>query len=264
MEATLDDAGRITTWHHLAINYGNNEIQPEYKIPRTDCRFVPSTPPLRHCSYRALATTPNNFARECFMDELAALAGKDPLEFRLAHLEKDSRLAAVLTEAAKRFDWASRSKAGRENTGVGLACGFDKGSYIATVVEVAVDPSDRSYAVKKITAAYDCGKIVNPDNLMSQVKGGIIMGLGAALREEMRFENGRMLNASFGEYHVPLFEDVPADFDVHLIDRPEAPSVGAGETPIIAIAPAVANAVFAATKNRARAMPIKLAAAPKA
>jgi isoquinoline 1-oxidoreductase subunit beta len=104
--------------------------------------------------------------------------------------------------------------------------------------------------------------VINPENLHTQVMGGVIMGIGAALREEMKFADGKMLNAAFSKYLVPRFDDVP-ELDIHLLDkpfdRPDAPSAGAGETPIIAIAPAIANAVFHATGQRIRQMPIKLA-----
>jgi isoquinoline 1-oxidoreductase len=174
-------------------------------------------------------------------------------------LENNDRLRNVLTECTKRFDWPTRAKSPPANTGVGLACGTDKGSVVACCAEVTVDPGDRSYKVTRITQVFECGKILNPQNLHNQVAGAVVMGLGPAMREEMRFENGKMLNASFGEYHVPRFEDVPlAHFDIHLLDRPDLPSAGAGETPIIAIAPAIANALAAATKTRLRNMPLKL------
>jgi len=98
---------------------------------------------------------------------------------------------------------------------------------------------------------------VNPANLLSQVQGGIIMGLGAALREEMQFQDGKILNASFGKYRVPRFQDMP-ELDVHLINRPDLASAGAGETPIIAVAPAIANAVFRATGVSVKTMPVRL------
>ncbi|MFB0554591.1 MAG: molybdopterin cofactor-binding domain-containing protein, partial [Phycisphaerae bacterium] len=104
--------------------------------------------------------------------------------------------------------------------------------------------------------AFECGPIQNPANLLSQVQGCIVMGLGAALREEMQFEDGKILNASFAGYLVPRFKDVPK-IDVHLINKTDIPSAGGGETPIIAIAPAIANAVFAATGLRIRSMPIR-------
>src|SRR6185437_8714110 len=102
-----------------------------------------------------------------------------------------------------------------------------------------------------------CGAVLNPENLRTQVEGAIVMGLGPALREQMRFDNGKMANPKFERYLVPRFSDVP-ELDIHLLDRPDLPSVGGGETPIIAIAPAIANALYAATGRRARAMPIRL------
>jgi isoquinoline 1-oxidoreductase len=203
-----------------------------------------------------LATTANTFGRECFMDELATAAGRDPFEFRVAHLEQ-GRLRDVLEQAARKFDWKRRKDKKAPNMGVGLACGLDKGSFVAACVEVAVDPDKRSIVVKRVCQAYDCGKILNPGNLLNQVQGAIAMGLGPALREEMQFEGGVMRNASFGQYRVPRFSDLP-ELDIHLIDRPDQPSVGAGETPLIVIAPAIANAVHDAIGVRCRTMPIRL------
>lgn len=255
-EASLDAQGKIATWHFININSGPNAVDTPYAIAKKDCRFVPSRPPLRHGSYRGLAATANNFAREVFMDELAASANTDPLEFRLAHLE-DPRLRAVLEKAANEFQWQERAKQKDTDVGVGLACGTEKGSYVAACVEVVIDRDRNQLKVRRLCEAFECGAIVNPANLLSQVQGAITMGLGAVLREEMQFENGKILNASFGEYRVPRFDDVP-ELDIHLLDRPDLPSAGAGETPIIAIAPAIANAVFRATGASVPAMPIRL------
>src|SRR5205085_10561113 len=120
-EAALDPAGRLTCWHFININSGPSAVESPYKIAKSRSQFVPSEPPLRHGSYRALASTANTFARESFMDELAAAAGKDPLDFRLAHLE-DARLRAVLEEAAKQFNFSERWKKKDPKVGVGLAC----------------------------------------------------------------------------------------------------------------------------------------------
>jgi isoquinoline 1-oxidoreductase len=256
-EAGLDARGTITSWHFLNINSGPSAVETPYKLEKHRSRFISSAPPLRQGSYRALAATANNFARECFMDELAAAAKADPLEFRLAHLE-NLRLRAVLGTVAKRFDWKSRVAKRNSNVGVGLACGTEKGSYVAACVEIGLDGGKLS--VRDVCEVFECGVILNPDNLQKQVHGAIIMGLGPALREEMRFENGQMLTASFRKCPVPRFEDVPR-LDIHLLDRPDLASAGGGETPIIAIAPAIANAVFHATGTRVRSMPIRLAQA---
>jgi isoquinoline 1-oxidoreductase len=192
------------------------------------------------------------------MDELAAAAGADPLDFRLAHLD-NPRLRDVLQAAAKRFDWATRVKKKDPNIGVGLACGTEKGSYVAACAQIAIDRQQGTITVQRVCEVFECGKVLNPDNLLAQVQGCIIMGLGPALREEMRFDNGKMLNASFAGYQVPRIADLP-ELDIQLLDRPDLPSVGGGETPIIAIAPAIANALFHATATRSRTMPIRLPA----
>ena len=131
---------------------------------------------------------------------------------------------------------------------------FDR---IAACAEVAVDPAAGTIRVVRVCQAYECGKITSPANLRAQVEGGIVMGLGPVLREAVVFENGRVVNASFWKYEVPRMKDVPR-LDIHLLDRPDLPSVGAGETPLIAVAPAVANAVFHATGVRLRQMPLRL------
>jgi isoquinoline 1-oxidoreductase len=256
IEASLDAAGKLTSWYFVNIISGGAAIETPYRAGQARSRFLRSDTPLRQGSYRALAATANHFARECFMDELAEAAHADPLDFRLQHLD-NPRLRAVLEEAAKRFGWRERVKNRTAGRGFGLACGTEKGSYVAACVEVAVDPQQKQITVLHVCQVFECGAIVNPDNLRSQVQGCILMGLGPALREEMRFAEGRMLNASFSDYPVPRFEDVP-QLDIHLLNRPDLPSVGGGETPIVAIAPAIGNAVYAALGIRLRAMPLRL------
>lgn len=269
-EASLNPEGKLTSWHFININSGPSAIETPYNCggKKRDL-YVQSTPPLRHGSYRGLAATANTFARECFMDELAVAAGMDPLKFRLAHLENDDestrRLRAVLEAAAKNFNWAARADKKSPNRGVGLACGTEKGSYVAACVEIEIDrdaskaPGNSAIKVRQVSQTFECGAILNPDNLRKQVEGAIIMGLGPALREEMHFENGRINNGSFRKYEVPRLDDLP-EFDIQLLDRPDLRSAGAGETPIIAIAPAIANAVYHATGSRIRQMPIRLRA----
>lgn len=255
-EASLDARGKIATWYFVNINSGPNAVDTPYAVSKTECRYVPSKPPLRHGSYRCLAATANNFAREVFMDELAAAAGLDPLDFRLANLD-NARLRAVLEKAAKEFGW--RQRAGKKSPGrsVGLACGTEKGSYVAACVEVSLDRASSQIKVLEVCQSFECGAIVNPENLLSQVQGAVVMGMGPALREEIRFKDGKILNAAFSRYRVPRFSDLP-EMKIHLMDRPDLPSAGAGETPIIAIAPAIANAVFRATGTSVRAMPVRL------
>jgi isoquinoline 1-oxidoreductase subunit beta len=256
VEAGLDEQGAISSWHFVNINSGRAAIDTPYRAGKAQSHFVSSDPPLRQGSYRALAAAANNFARESFMDELAAAAGTDPLEFRLAHLEHP-RLKAVLEEAARRFDWRSRTRDKQPGLGLGMACGTEKGSYVAACVEIAVDQPQNLISVRRVCQVFECGAIINPDNLMAQVQGCIIMGLGPALQEEMRFANGRIRNAQFDRYAVPRFSNVP-ELDVHLLNRPDLPSAGGSETPIMAVAPAIANAVFYATGRRIRSMPVRL------
>lgn len=255
-EATLDAQGALTSWHFININSGGAALDTPYRAGKTRTRFIQSDAPLRQGSYRVLAAVANNFARECFMDELAAAAKVDPLDFRLAHLE-NPRLRAVLEEAAKEFSWRERVKEKKPGVGLGIACGTEKGSVVAACIEAAIDAERDTVTVRSITEAFECGAIVNPDNLMAQVKSCIIMSLGPALREEMRFAEGTMRNAVFSRYLVPRFADVP-ELNIHLMNRPDIPSAGAGETPMIAIAPALANAVFYATGKRMRQLPIRL------
>ena len=255
-EATLDEAGKLTSWHFININSGASAVETPYRTGKSRARSVNSEPPLRHGSYRALASTANNFARESFMDELAAAAGADPLDFRLAHLPP-GRLRDVLEVAAQRFNWRERVKQKRPNVGVGLACGTEKGSFVSACVEVEIDRRQKKIILRHVCEVFECGAIINPDNLRAQVEGAIIMGLGPALREEMQFEAGRMQNASFSAYEVPRFRDVP-EFDLHMLNRTDLPSAGAGETPIIAVAPAIGNAVFHAAGVRLREMPMRL------
>ena len=253
-EATLNEQGKLTSWFFINVNAGGSAVESPYRTGKSTAKSVNSEPPLRHGSYRALASTANNFARESFMDELAAAAEADPLDFRLAHLE-NGRLRDVLEEAAKRFNWRERAKQRSRDRCVGLACGTEKGSFVAACVEVELDWDQKRIIPRHVCEVFECGAIINPDNLRAQVEGAIIMGLGPVLREQMQFENGRMLNARFSEYEVPRFQDVP-ELDIHLLNRTDLPSVGGGETPIIAVAPAIGNAVFRATGVRLRGLPL--------
>lgn len=259
IQASLTDAGDLATWFMLNINSGGSAVETPYRAPQSKSQSVGSDPPLRHGSYRGLAATANNFARESAMDELAHARGRDPLEFRLAHLP-DGRLKSVLETAAAKFAWPAEVKKKSPGRGVGLACGTEKGSVVAACVQVRIDDADDRIVVERIVSAFECGAIINPQNLMSQVQGALIMALGPALREQVEFENGQVTTATFGRYRVPRFEDVP-QIEVELVNRPDLPSAGAGETPIMVVAPAIANAVFAATGRRVREMPIRLSKA---
>lgn len=256
-EAALDADGKIAAWHYVNINSGRSSIDPPYRIGAKDIHSIDTDAPLRHGSYRALASTANTFARESFIDELALAAAKDPLAFRLDHID-EPRLRAVLEDVAERGGWKGWHLAQRPpGHGIGIACGTDKGSFVAACAQVVVDRATGEIKLTRVIQTFECGKITSPANLRSQVEGAIVMGLGPALREAMVFKDGRIENASFWKYPVPRMTDLPP-LDIHLLDRPDLPSVGAGETPLIAVAPAIANAVCHATGVRLRAMPLRL------
>ena len=195
VEASLDAKGTLTSWHFININSGGAAVDTPYRTGKSRCRFVPSDSPLRQGSYRALAATANNFARECFMDELAAAAGADPLEFRLAHLEQP----AAPRRAGGGRPAVRLARAGEASGGRTSAWGWPAARRRArTWPPASRSPIDRAQGrivVRRVCEVFECGAILNPDNLPPQVQGCIIMGLGPALREEMRFENGKMLNA---------------------------------------------------------------------
>jgi isoquinoline 1-oxidoreductase len=176
----------------------------------------------------------------------------DPLAFRLKNLD-DDRLKAVLEAAATAFGWGKPLTHG--GNGAGIACGFEKGGYVATCAEVAADRASGTVRITRAVTAFDCGAVVNPDGLRAQISGGIIQGIGGALFEAVEFENGIVTNAKLAKYRVPRFSDVP-EIAVILIDRKDQPSMGAGETPIIAIAPAVGAAIYDATGIRPRSLPM--------
>ncbi len=258
-EASLDAAGRITSWHFISIHPGGAAVQTPYAIANNNSQSIDipaNVRPLRVGSYRCLAAPANNWARECFMDELAQAAGQDALAFRLAHLQ-EQRLRDVLETAAKRFDWAARSAKKDPNTAVGLACGTEKGGFTAACAQVTIDRAAKTFTIDHIAHVFECGKILNPHGILQQIQGNIIQGLGPTLREEMIFKDGKMENASFADYKVPRFADVPS-MDLFQLDRPDLDSAGAGEAPAIGIAPAIANAVSRACGKRVRQLPVRL------
>ena len=243
--------GTITAWEFKNFNAGAPAILTPYAIPHQRIDFQPTASPLPQGAYRALAATANTFARESHMDELAHRLDRDPLELRLACLE-DERLAAVLRAAAERCGWRERTRGG--GRGLGIAAGVEKGGRVATCVEVLAE-AGRPLHVVRVVSAYECGAIVNPETVRSQVEGATVMALSAALFEAVHFDNGRVLNAAFSTYRVGRFTDVPP-IEVLLLDRRDIPPAGAGETPMIAVAPALANAIFEATGIRLRSLPL--------
>ncbi len=244
--------GFITAWDFHNYNSGSAGLRPVYAIQNQRNEFHRSDSPLRQGSYRALASTANHFAREVHIDELAESVKFDPLEFRLKNL-KDERLRSVLEAAGKAFGWGKSKPA--PNHGFGIAGGFEKAGYVANCVEVEIDRASGKVKLVRVVTAFECGAIVNPDGLKNQVEGSIIQGIGGALFEAIDFADGKILNPRFSRYRVPRFSDVPR-LETVLLDRKDLPSAGAGECPIVALAPAISNAIFAATGIRLRSLPM--------
>jgi isoquinoline 1-oxidoreductase len=250
--AGADASGRLSAWSMTNLNSGSNGLFTPYAVPNWRVVYQPAASPLPQGSYRALAATANHFARESHMDVLARSLGIDPLEFRLRHLP-DERLRNVLRTAAGRIGW-EKDRPAAPGFGRGIAGGIEKDGRVATAAEVVVGP-DRKLRVVRLVTAFDCGAVVNPDNLSNQIEGAVVMGLGGALFEGIDFAEGRILNASLTSYRVPRLSDVP-EVEVVVCDRPDQPSAGGGETPIVGVAPAIANAIADACGVRLHDMPL--------
>jgi CO/xanthine dehydrogenase Mo-binding subunit len=236
--------GVLTAWEFHNYNSGASGIRTLYDVPNPKTEFHNAHSPLRQGSYRALAATANHFARESHMDDIAHAVKMDPLEFRLKNL-KDARLRAVLNAAAEKFGWGKHS--------CGIACGSEKGGYAATCAEVAVANGD--VKITRIVTAFECGAIINPNQLKNQIEGSMMMGIGGAMFEAIEFDNGKILNPRLSKYRVPRFSDTPM-IEAVLVDRKDLVSAGAGESTMIALAPAIGNAIFAATGTRLRSLPM--------
>ncbi len=244
--------GTLTAWEFHNYHSGSSGIDTPYDVANQRTEYHPVPLILRSGSYRGLAATANHYARETHMDALANAAKMDPLEFRMRNLS-NPRMRAVLEAAAKSFGWPSKKT--QDGQGFGVACGDEKGSYVATLAEIAVDKTSRAVGVVRLVEAFECGAIVNPDGLRNQVVGAMIQGLGGALFEAIEFEGGRIKNPHFASYRVPRFRDVP-EIEAILLDRKDIPSAGAGETPIMAVAPAIGNAIFDAIGVRLNNLPM--------
>jgi len=246
----LNPDGTLAEWEMHNYNSGSSALQTPYDVPRKKEQMHPSKSPLRQGSYRGLAGTANHFARESYMDELAHSAGIDPLEFRLKNT-RNERLRAVIQAAADKFGWKDRKKA--PGRGFGISGGFEKGSYVANCAEVSV--VNGAVKVVRVVEAFECGAVVNPEHLRNQVEGAVAMGMGGALFEQVDFADNKIVTNRLARYRVPRFADMPV-IETVLLDRKDIPSAGAGETPIMGLAPAIGNAIFDATGQRIRSLPM--------
>jgi CO/xanthine dehydrogenase Mo-binding subunit len=199
----------------------------------------------------------NTFANECFMDELAASAKADPVAFRLRHL-KDPRLIAVVQAVAKAANWETRPSERAKGTGRGIACvNYEGGNgYAAIVAEVEVNYRTGEIRPKRFVVAIDCGAVSNPDGLRNQTEGGVLQGMSRTLIEEVKWDSRRITSTDWVSYPVLYLDYETPEIDTIIVEPPDTPATGAGETAITVVAPAIANAVFDATGARLRQVPL--------
>jgi nicotinate dehydrogenase subunit B len=249
---------RMVYWDYDVYFAGERSAQPPYAIPHHrvlshgSWQGGPRAHPFGTGPWRAPASNTNVFAIESHIDRMASELTLDPLEFRLRNLE-DPRMRRVLETSAATFGW--KPGAHPSGRGHGIACGNYLGAYVATLAEVEVDKDSGRVTVKRVVCAQDLGLVINPDGARMQMEGCIMMGLGPALTEEIRFNGGDILDHNFDTYDLPRFSWLPK-IETVLIDAPELPSQGGGEPPIICMGAVIANAVFDATGARLVQLPM--------
>lgn len=274
IEAGLDGQGKVTAWSHKIVcpsifarvfpSMMKNGIDSaavegvtdlEYEVPNLLAEYVRIDLPVPVGFWRSVGASHNGFIIESFVDELAAAAGRDALEFRLGLLQKHPRAKRVLETAGQKAGWGGKPAKGQA---LGIAYHLSFGSYVAQVAEVSVEKATGRIKVHKITCAVDCGSVINPNTVIAQMESGIIMGLSAALKEKMEFAGGGVRTTNFGDYDLLRMSETP-EIEVHIVTSRD-PLGGIGEPGVPPAAPAVANAVFAATGIRLRSLPMTPAA----
>jgi isoquinoline 1-oxidoreductase beta subunit len=270
LAAGLDAAGKLVAWHHVVRSPSASAsiFGPEGRPGRDRPDVVEGAADVPYTSaavrvdsampdigvplgwWRSVYSSQNAFAEECFVDELAAAVGQDPLAFRLAHLPEGHRLRGALELAAGKAGWGSPLPAGH---GRGIACHTSFGSHVAEVAEVSVEQG--KVRVHRVVCAVDCGLVVNPDTVEAQVEGAVVYGLSAALREEITLREGAVVQGNFDGYQPLRMDEMPA-VEVHVVPSTEDPG-GIGEPGLPPLAPAVVNALHAVTGKRIRRLPIR-------
>jgi isoquinoline 1-oxidoreductase len=258
VKSGVNKEGRISFWTFDAFFSGPRGVEQLYAIPHHrelshgHYTGIPGAHPFSTGAWRAPGANFNVFARECHMETMAAKLGLDPVEFRLKNLNH-KRLQRVLTMAAERFGWAKRAK--RSGHGFGVACAEDAGAYVAAVGEVEVDRTSGRVQVKRIVYVQDMGVVINPEGATTQMEGGLTMGLGQALTEEVRFKGGQILDVNFDTYEIPRFSWLP-EIETVLVENQEVPPQGGGEPSIVVVAALIGNAIFDATGARLYELPM--------
>lgn len=259
----IEADGKISLWDYSVYSAGERGAVACYELPNASFRSTGgasygsadsavSLHPFAVGPWRAPGANMNTFAIESQIDTMAAAVGDDPLEFRLRNLS-DPRMRRVLQAAADAFGWQAAAAPSRR--GFGMACNVDAGTYVATLAEVRVDPLSGHVQVLRISCAQDMGIVVNPEGARMQVEGGITMGLGYSLSEELQFLGGDVLDRNFGSYRIPRFSQVPR-IDVMFVENDALAPQGGGEPPITTMGAVIANAIYDATGARLSRLPM--------
>ena len=252
LRGALDARGAVRAWLQRTAGpeLALDGIDIPYAIPNLREVRIKEDPGIPTGPWRSVGASQNAFAVECFVDELAAAAREDPLAFRLALLEHAPRHRGVLELAADRAGWRGSLPKGR---GRGIAVYRSYGSWVAQVAEVAAR-EDGTWRVERVVCAVDCGGVVNPDTVAAQMEGAIVFALSAALHGEITLRDGAVEQLGFDDYPILRMRDTP-EIEVHLVPSRRAPG-GVGEPGVPPLAPAVANALYAATGRRLRRLPL--------
>ncbi|MBK4735462.1 xanthine dehydrogenase family protein molybdopterin-binding subunit [Noviherbaspirillum pedocola] len=273
LAAALDEKGMPVAWSHkitgssimarFAPPLVKNGVDPDavegakdvpYRIENVHVEYLRHEPPLPTAFWRGVGPTHNIFVVESFIDELAAAAGQDPVAYRRSLLDDGSRISRVMQLAAEKAGWGKPlAKVDGRRMGRGISTQFAFGSYLAQVAEVSVG-ADGDVRVHRVVCAIDCGQVVNPDTVVAQIESGVNFGITAALWNEITVDKGRVQQSNFNDYRMMRINEAPR-IEVHIVKSNDKPG-GIGEPGTSATAPALTNAIFAATGQRIRKLPV--------